>query len=102
MTDAKVASQEESEQPSISNQGRRPMFTVLSVLVLLDLGAALGTAAHNILTGRLDKWVGSSGTVLNWFRFYLADQKYVVSVAKHKPKGTKVRFHKAVFSGHFY
>lgn len=77
------------------------MFMVPSVLVLLDFGAVLGTADH-ILTGRLDMWVRSSGTVLNWFRFFLADQNYVESVATHKPKGTKVGFNQAEFSGHFY
>ena len=44
----------------------------LSVLVLLDLlRAAFDTVDHDVLLDRLERWVGLSGPVLNWFRTYL-------------------------------
>lgn len=48
-----------------------------SVLVLLDLLAAFDTGDHSMLLGRLEKWVGLSGTVLNWFKSYLEDHDFV-------------------------
>lgn len=61
-----------------------------SVLVLLDLSAAFDTVDHNLLLDRLEKWVGLSGTVLNWFRSYLEDRDFFVSLSSHESERTKM------------
>ena len=45
-----------------------------SVLVLLDLSAALDTVDHNTLLEVLGRRFSVKGTVLNWFDYYLADR----------------------------
>ena len=62
----------------------------ISVLVLLDLSAAFNTVDHNILLGRLENWLGFSGTVLDWFKSYLKDRDYFVSIGNHKSELTKM------------
>lgn len=52
----------------------------VSVLVLLDLSAAFDTVDHEILSQRLEDWVGISGTALNWLKSYLEDRKYFVEI----------------------
>ena len=48
------------------------------ILMLLDLTAAYDTVDHNILISRLEHCVGFKGTVLKWFKSYLAARSYSV------------------------
>ncbi|XP_076607191.1 uncharacterized protein LOC143333136 [Chaetodon auriga] len=61
-----------------------------SVLVLLDLSAAFDTVDHDILLDRLEKWVGFTGTVLHWFKSYLQDRDYFVSIGEHVSERKKM------------
>ncbi|XP_076578637.1 LOW QUALITY PROTEIN: uncharacterized protein LOC143315073 [Chaetodon auriga] len=61
-----------------------------SVLVLLDLSAAFDTVDHDILLDRLEKWVGLTGTVLHWFKSYLQDRDYFVSIGEHVSERKKM------------
>ena len=54
-----------------------------TILVLLDLSAAFDTIDHSILLDRLENWVGLSGLVLQWFKSYLRDRKYFVSIGDY-------------------
>uniref|UniRef100_A0A3B4FPC0 Reverse transcriptase domain-containing protein n=1 Tax=Pundamilia nyererei TaxID=303518 RepID=A0A3B4FPC0_9CICH len=62
----------------------------MSVLVLLDLSAAFDTVDHNILLKRLENWAGLSGTVLNWFKTYLENRKYFVSIGNFTSEQTSI------------
>ena len=49
--------------------------------VMLDLSAAFDTLEHEILLHRLRNKLGVSGTVLEWFRSYLADRSQQVFIS---------------------
>ena len=55
----------------------------VSILVLLDLSAAFDTIDHDILINRLEKLVGLSDRVLNWFRTYIKGRKFYVKLGDH-------------------
>lgn len=56
----------------------------VSVLVLLDLSAAFDTVDHSIMLNRLETWAGLSGTVLDWFRSYLEERSYFVTIGSNQ------------------
>ena len=41
------------------------------------------TIDHDILINRLEKWVGLSDCVLNWFKTYIKGRKFYVSLGDH-------------------
>ena len=53
------------------------------LLMLLNTISALDTVDHSILLDRLENWVELSGTVLSWFRSYLQDRNYLVSIGNY-------------------
>ncbi len=61
-----------------------------SVLVLLDLSAAFDTIEHNILVERLRSWAGITGTALDWFRSYLENRNFFVSIQDFNSSTAKI------------
>lgn len=52
------------------------------LFVLLNLTAAFDAVDHNILISRVEHHVGIRGTALEWFRSYLFDRSFSVSLGK--------------------
>ena len=50
------------------------------VLILLDLSAAFDTIDHDILFHRPENRFGVSGLGLEWFKSYLSNRSYTVSL----------------------
>ena len=48
--------------------------------MLLDLTAAFDTVDNGILISRLEQWVGIRGVDIDWFRSYLVDRTFSVSI----------------------
>ena len=53
------------------------------LLILLDLSAAFDTIDHGILLERLVRYVGVTGSALQWFKDYLTDRKQNVLINGH-------------------
>uniref|UniRef100_A0A8C7WTF0 Reverse transcriptase domain-containing protein n=1 Tax=Oryzias sinensis TaxID=183150 RepID=A0A8C7WTF0_9TELE len=53
-----------------------------TVVILLDLTAALDTVDHRVLLSRLEQSVGVKGTALSWFRSYLGGRSFSVQLGQ--------------------
>lgn len=62
---------------------------LVSILVLLDLGAAFDTIDHRILLHRLEHVIWIKGTALGWFKSYLSDRFQFVDVKDVSPTHTR-------------
>ena len=51
-----------------------------AVLILLDLTAAFDTVDHDVFIARLEHWAGVKGTSLQWFRSYLTNRAFSVTI----------------------
>uniref|UniRef100_A0A669C582 Reverse transcriptase domain-containing protein n=1 Tax=Oreochromis niloticus TaxID=8128 RepID=A0A669C582_ORENI len=63
-----------------------------SVLLMLDLTSAFDTVDHHILIERLKKWVGVSGTALEWFSSYLHHRSFSVAVSDFRSSSTSLTY----------
>ena len=64
----------------------------LVLLIMLDLSAAFDTVGHTIMIGRLSTKIVLSGTVLNWFRSYLAQRKSSVYANASSSNSVKLQW----------
>ncbi len=60
--------------------------------VLLHLSAAFDTVCHPILLDRLKSWLGISGTVFEWFRYYLTNRSQFVVLGNNKSDISQVQY----------
>ena len=60
------------------------------ILIMLDLTAAFDTVDHTILLSRLEQCVGINGTAMKWFRSYLSDRTFSVSLWNFKSTSSPV------------
>ncbi len=65
---------------------------VIALLVQLDLSAAFDTIYHNILSNRLENYVGIRGSSLAWFKLYLSDRHQFVAVNEEVSYQSKVQY----------
>ena len=49
-------------------------------LVAIDLSVAFDTVDHTVLLSVLEKFYGITDTALRWYRSYLADRRFKVSI----------------------
>lgn len=63
-----------------------------AILILLDLSAAFDTVDHNILLTRLDQQVGIRETALLWFRSYLNERTFSVSIGNFSSSSASVSY----------
>ncbi len=52
-------------------------------LVLLDLSSAFDMIDHEVLLFRLENYVGLHGTVFKWFRSFLSNRSFRISIGQH-------------------
>ena len=62
------------------------------LLIMLDLSAAFDTIDHEILLHRLKFRFGITGTVLSWFRSYLADRSQRVKVGSATSSSLRMKY----------
>ncbi len=60
-------------------------------LVLLDLSPAFDLVRHDILMSHLEACVGLQGTILQSFRSYLTDRRYVFNIGHHSSSDIHLR-----------
>ena len=64
----------------------------LSLLVRLDLTAAFDTVDHSVLLDRLHSLIGLSGSVFNWFKSFLSDREFYVTMDECSSKIYKMDY----------
>ena len=52
----------------------------ITLLVLLDISAAIDTVDHSILLSRMNTYFGIGGVALDWFQSYLSGRTYCVRI----------------------
>ena len=51
-----------------------------AVVILLAITAAFDTVDHDVFIARLEQWAGVKGTSLQWFRSYLTNRAFSVTI----------------------
>lgn len=63
-----------------------------ALLILLDLSAAFDTVQHDVLLMRLQKRIGISGKVLDWFTSYLSNRTQYVKLGEATSKTECIKY----------